>query len=72
MVASGTGITVMPATAISPADDTLLSIRRFSSPEPSRRVMLITRKQFFRRKAIDMVQQAVFQSGLTGVSMLDT
>lgn len=72
MVASGTGITVMPATSISPADDTLLSIRRFSSPEPSRRVMLITRKQFFRRKAIDMVQQAVFQSGLTGVSMLDT
>jgi LysR family hydrogen peroxide-inducible transcriptional activator len=71
MVASGIGITVMPATSVSQADEPLLSIRPFASPVPHRRVLLVTRKQFFRRKAIDTLQQAVFKSSLDGVLMLE-
>jgi LysR family hydrogen peroxide-inducible transcriptional activator len=71
MVASGIGVTVLPATSISPAGDPILSIRPFSDPAPQRRVMLVTRKQFFRRKAIETLRQAVLHSGLEGVAMLD-
>lgn len=71
MVASGMGVTVLPATSVSPADDALLSVVPFSQPAPQRRVMLVTRKQYFRRKAILTLQQAVFRSGLPGVTMLE-
>lgn len=71
MVASGIGVTVMPATSVGPADEPLLSVRPFRAPAPHRRVMLVTRKQFFRRKAIETLQQAVFQSSLPGVTMLE-
>jgi LysR family hydrogen peroxide-inducible transcriptional activator len=71
MVASGMGVTVLPATSVSPADDALLSVVPFSKPAPQRRVMLVTRKQYFRRKAILTLQQAVFRSGLPGVTMLE-
>lgn len=72
MVASGMGVTVMPATSISIADEPLLTIRPFCSPAPQRRVLLVTRKQFFRRQAIGTLQSAVFQSGLEGVEMLES
>ncbi|WP_024303829.1 hydrogen peroxide-inducible genes activator [Pseudogulbenkiania sp. MAI-1] len=71
MVASGMGVTVLPATSVGPADDALLSVVPFSEPAPQRRVMLVTRKQYFRRKAITTLQQAVFRSALPGVSMLE-
>jgi LysR family hydrogen peroxide-inducible transcriptional activator len=71
MVASGMGITVLPMTSIGPADDTLLSIIPFTEPAPKRRVLLVTRKQFSRKKAVEALQQAVFRSGLPGVTMLE-
>jgi LysR family hydrogen peroxide-inducible transcriptional activator len=71
MVASGIGITVMPATSVGPSDEPLLSVRPFKAPVPHRRVLLVTRKQFFRRKAIETLQQAVFHSGLQNVTMLE-
>ncbi len=71
MVASGMGITVLPATSVSPADEGLLSVIPFQAPAPQRRVMLVTRRQFFRKKAIETLQQAVFRSGLPGVTMLE-
>nr|WP_199065291.1 LysR substrate-binding domain-containing protein [Chromobacterium sp. ASV5] len=71
MVASGMGVTVMPATSVGPGDEALLSVVPFSAPVPHRRVLLVTRKQFFRKKAIDTLQQAVFRSGLEGVVMLE-
>ena len=71
MVASGMGITVLPQTSVSHADEGLLSIIPFSAPAPHRRVLLVTRKQFFRKHAIHTLQQAVFRSGLTGVNMLE-
>ncbi|POA98886.1 LysR family transcriptional regulator [Chromobacterium sinusclupearum] len=71
MVASGMGVTVMPATSVGPGDESLLSIVPFSQPAPQRRVLLVTRKQFFRKKAIETLQQAVFCSGLSDVVMLE-
>ena len=71
MVASGMGITVMPITSLNSNDESLLSIVPFSRPAPKRRVMLVTRKQFSRKKAIEALQQAVFRSGLANVSMLE-
>lgn len=71
MVASGMGITVLPQTSVSEADAGLLAIVPFATPAPSRRVLLVTRKQFFRRKAVETLQQAVFSSGLERVAMLD-
>lgn len=71
MVASGMGVTVMPSTSIGPGDDSLLSVLPFQAPVPQRRVLLVTRKQFFRKKAVETLQQAVFRSGLSGVAMLE-
>ncbi|AXE28752.1 LysR family transcriptional regulator [Chromobacterium phragmitis] len=71
MVASGMGVTVMPATSIGPGDESLLSIIPFDAPAPQRRVLLVTRKQFFRKKAIETLRQAVFRSGLPDVVMLE-
>lgn len=69
MVASGMGITVLPATAAG-ADryaQRLLSIRRFAAPEPSRRVALAWRKSFPRPAAIEAVRTAILESGLSGI-----
>lgn len=71
MVASGMGVTVMPATSVGAGDESLLSIVPFDAPAPQRRVLLVTRKQFFRKKAIETLRQAVFRSGLPDVAMLE-
>lgn len=71
MVASGMGITVLPITSVTPSDDALLSIVPFTRPSPKRRVLLVTRKQFSRKKAVEALQQAVFRSGLSNVTMLE-
>lgn len=73
MVASGAGITVLPCTAINPAqsESGLLVFRPFSSPVPTRRVALAWRKSFPRPKAIEAVQQAVLDSALECVTKLD-
>jgi LysR family hydrogen peroxide-inducible transcriptional activator len=71
MVASGMGVTVLPNTSVSAADDVLFSTVPFAAPAPQRRVLLVTRKQFFRKAAITTLQQAVFRSGLAGVTMLE-
>jgi len=69
MVASGMGITVLPATAAG-ADryaQRLLSIRRFGAPEPTRRVALVWRKSFPRPAAIEALRTAILDSGLSGI-----
>ncbi|MGL6071891.1 LysR substrate-binding domain-containing protein [Craterilacuibacter sp.] len=71
MVASGMGITVLPATSVSAADEGLLSVIPFAAPPPTRRVLLVARKQFFRKQALNALQQAVFRCGLENVSMLE-
>lgn len=72
MVASGMGITVLPATAAG-ADryaQRLVKVRRFAPPEPQRRIALAWRKSFPRPKAIEAVRQAILASGLGGIHAL--
>ncbi|BCL75662.1 LysR family transcriptional regulator [Jeongeupia sp. HS-3] len=70
MVAGGIGVTVLPATSVSRADDSLLSIRPFSAPVPTRRVVLAWRKNFPRAAAIEAVRQAILASDLPAVTLL--
>ena len=70
MVAGGIGVTVLPATSVSAADESLLSVRPFAEPIPSRRVVLAWRKNFPRHAAIEAVRQAVLQSNLAPITRL--
>jgi LysR family transcriptional regulator, hydrogen peroxide-inducible genes activator len=68
MVASGVGITVMPATAVDGIDrnDPLLRVRPFVDPTPTRRVAIVWRTSFPRHQAIDLLRQAMFECKLPG------
>jgi LysR family hydrogen peroxide-inducible transcriptional activator len=68
MVASGVGITVMPATAVDGIDrnDSLLRVKPFIEPTPTRRVGLVWRASFPRHQAIDLLRQAMFDCKLPG------
>ena len=72
MVASGVGITVLPATAAEArtADNRLTAVRPFAAPVPSRRVALAWRRSFPRPKAVEAVRQAMLACKLSGVTML--
>lgn len=72
MVASGVGVTVMPASAvedISPRD-ALLRVRPFRAPTPTRRVALIWRASFPRGKAVELVRRALVDCRLPGTRAL--
>lgn len=71
MVASGLGITVMPASANSTRyRNRLLKVVPFAKPVPSRRIALAWRKSFARTEAIDALVQAISQAKLTNVQGL--
>lgn len=72
MVASGTGITVLPSTAAESrtADTKLTAMRNFAAPEPSRRIALAWRKSFPRRRAVLAVREALLACRLPGVTLL--
>lgn len=73
MVASGVGLTVLPASAVpqkQPKKD-LIAYRPFVAPAPFRRVALAWRKSFTRGAAVDKLREAVLSSGLAGARMLD-
>jgi LysR family transcriptional regulator, hydrogen peroxide-inducible genes activator len=68
MVASGVGLTVMPASAVpaNPPKPNLLSYRPFAKPIPTRRVVLAWRASFPRGAAIEAVRKAVERCRLNG------
>ncbi len=68
MVASGVGVTVMPASAVDdiPAKDPLLRVRPFAAPHPTRRVGLVWRASYPRHRAVDIVRRALLDSKLPG------
>jgi LysR family hydrogen peroxide-inducible transcriptional activator len=70
MVASGVGVTVMPASSVDgiPKDDPLLRVKSFVEPTPSRRVGLVWRSSFPRHKAIDVMRQALLECHLPGTT----
>ena len=70
MVASGVGITVLPASSV-PAKlprDSLLAYLPFTRPVPERRVALAYRKSFPRRAAVEAVARAIQACELPGTS----
>ncbi len=72
MVASGIGITVLPAASVPDmqAKDGMLQYAPFAEPAPSRRVVIAWRKSFTRQAALEAVRQAILSCNLSGVSML--
>jgi LysR family hydrogen peroxide-inducible transcriptional activator len=71
MVASGLGITVLPASANSTRyRNPLVKIIPFSKPAPSRRIALAWRKSFSRPQVIEVLAQAVAQTRITGIRHL--
>lgn len=71
MVASGLGITVLPASANSARyRSRLLKIIPFSKPVPSRRIALAWRKSFARTEAVQALILAVAQAKVAGIKPL--
>jgi LysR family transcriptional regulator, hydrogen peroxide-inducible genes activator len=68
MVASGVGITVMPATAVDTLakNDPLLRVKPFIEPTPTRRVAIVWRASFPRHQAIDLLRAALLDCKLPG------
>ncbi len=73
MVASGVGITVMPATAVDAIDpqDPLLRVKPFTEPTPARRVGLVWRATFPRHQAIDLLCRALADCQLPGTRAIN-
>lgn len=69
MVASGTGVSVLPCTAVAGGreGDSLLAIRPFTAPRPRRRVALVWRRTFPQAAAIDTLAEVIRECGLPGV-----
>ncbi len=72
MVASGLGISVLPATALTENDHMLFSIIPFAGVAPSRRVVLAFRRHFIRQKALYAIRDAILASQLTGVKFIQS
>jgi LysR family hydrogen peroxide-inducible transcriptional activator len=72
MVASGIGLTVLPSASVPDmhTPDGMLHYAPFSEPQPSRRVVIVWRKSFTRKEAIDAIINAVHDCQLPGVTML--
>jgi LysR family hydrogen peroxide-inducible transcriptional activator len=72
MVASGIGLTVLPRASVPDMKDPngMLTFVPFSAPAPSRRVVIVWRKSFTRRPAIEAICNAVAACNLPGVDML--
>jgi len=71
MVASGLGITVLPASANSARyRNRLLQVIPFAKPVPSRRIALAWRKSFARTQAIEALSKAIALTRITGIQHL--
>jgi LysR family hydrogen peroxide-inducible transcriptional activator len=72
MVVGGLGITVLPQSSADnrPEDRSRLLSKPFAAPAPHRRIALVWRKTFPRRKAIAALRDAILDSGMKGVRYL--
>ncbi len=73
MVASGLGVTILPCMAVGTGQYNLqlTTIKPFEAPVPTRRVALAWRKSFHRKEAICALYDAIKNSPLEGVELLD-
>lgn len=69
MVASGAGISVVPASAVEswPGNEALMKVLPFEDPAPMRRVVLAWRVTFPRPQAIDALRDAILAAPPPGV-----
>lgn len=74
MVASGVGVTVMPASAVDtlPSNDPLLRVYHFEGPQPTRRVGIVWRSSFPRYQALNVIKEAILTSRLAGTKTLSS
>ncbi|HRK56944.1 MAG TPA: LysR substrate-binding domain-containing protein [Burkholderiaceae bacterium] len=74
MVASGLGLTVLPASSVPAVVDANALIRYipFAAPVPQRRVVLVWRKSYLREAAIATLAQAIRDCHIEGIRVLDT
>ena len=70
MVASGLGISILPATALTENDHLLFSIVPFEHPSPQRRIALASRRNFVRPQALAAIKSAIVTSKLAGVQFV--
>jgi LysR family hydrogen peroxide-inducible transcriptional activator len=70
MVASGMGVTVVPALSVPPEPQAHVVYIPFAEPVPTRRVVLAWRKSFTRYEAIAALRNAVYACALPGVTRL--
>lgn len=72
MVASGTGITVLPSSSKQKSSkNSLVKMIPFSEPKPQRRVALAWRKGFTRPEAIEVLRDEILKCQLSDVNMLN-
>ena len=72
MVASGVGVTVLPATSVSNSQSTdLIRVLPFARPTPTRRVALAWRRSFPRPEAIEALRKSILACNLPHVGKLD-
>ena len=72
MVASGIGLTVLPAASVVRQNaETLLKYIPFEQPAPNRRIVIAWRKSFTRQPAIEAIRRAVQACQLPGVTMVE-
>jgi len=71
MVASGVGVTVLPATSVSNSQSTdLIRVLPFARPTPTRRVALAWRRSFPRPEAIEALRKSILACNLPQVEKL--
>ncbi len=70
MVASGMGVTVVPALSVPKDQQPHLRYVPFADPPPTRRVVLAWRRTFTRYEAIAALRNAIYASPLPGVTRL--
>ena len=70
MVASGMGVTVVPALSVPKEANGLVKYIPFAPPVPLRRVVLAWRRSFTRYEAIAALRNAIYACELQGVSRL--
>ena len=69
MVASGAGVTILPATSVAPSEPThsLLEFRPFSGTTPTRDIVVVARRNFPRPAALVVLVDCLRRSQLPGV-----
>jgi len=72
MVAAGTGITVLPRTSMmhSQKIESMIDIKPFKSPSPSRTVAIAWRKHYPRKEAIVTIRDTIQACSLNGVKII--